>query len=386
MSSDPKSMLNNRHRIFCAALFAFCLFLGVGRSAQELPIRLSDQEFWKLVTDFSERGGSFLSDNFVSNERSFQHALTELARDRESAGAYLGVGPEQNFTYIVALKPRIAFIFDIRRQNMIQHLMYKALFELSADRAEFLSRLFSRAKPDNLDPGADISELFRAFAEVSPETDLFHANLRAIKDSLVDDHGFTLTVDDETSLEYVFSAFFIGGPNLAYSRTFPPGIMPSFQELMTEVDENGTHRSFMATEDTYQSMRQFELNNLLVPLVGDFAGPTAIRSVGDYLKERGTWVTAFYVSNVEQYLFRDPEAWKNFYSSVATLPLRPGSVFIRALIKTRNGQFSPLPVVRPGYSHLEVALSPITELVEAFNSDLVHEYPDILVNQVIPAQ
>jgi hypothetical protein len=379
-------MLNNRHRIFCAGLLAFCLFLGVGRSAQELPIRLSDQEFWKLVTDFSERGGSFLSDNFVSNERSFQRTLTELARDREAAGAYLGVGPEQNFTYIVALKPRIAFIFDIRRQNMIQHLMYKALFELSADRAEFISRLFSRAKPDNLDPGADISDLFRAFADVSPETDLFHANLQAIKDRLVNDHGFTLTVDDETSLEYVFSAFFIGGPNLAYSRTFPPGVMPSFQELMTEVDESGTHRSFMATEDTYQSMRQFELNNLLVPLVGDFAGPTAIRSVGEYLKERGTWVTAFYVSNVEQYLFRDSEAWKNFYSSVSTLPLRPGSVFIRALIKTRAGQFSPLPVVRPGYSHLEVALSPITDLVEALNSDLVHEYPDILLNQVIPAQ
>src|SRR5438477_826864 len=156
-------MLNNRHRIFCAGLLAFFLFLGVGQSAQELPIRLSDQEFWKLVTDFSEKGGYFLSDNFVSNERLFQHALTELKRDREGAGAYLGVGPEQNFTYIVALKPRVAFIFDIRRQNMIQHLMYKALFDLSADRAEFLSRLFSRARPDNLNTNANVTEMFAAF-------------------------------------------------------------------------------------------------------------------------------------------------------------------------------------------------------------------------------
>jgi hypothetical protein len=378
--------MNNRHRIFCAGLLAFFLFVGVGRSAQELPNRLSDQEFWKLVTDFSEQGGSFLSDNFVSNERSFQRALNEWQRDREAAGAYLGVGPEQNFTYIVALKPRIAFIFDIRRQNMIQHLMYKALFELSADRAEFLSRLFSRARPDNLNPGANINELFMTFAEVSPEPELFHANLREIKDRLINDHGFALTMDDEISLEYVFSAFFIGGPHLAYSRTFPPGIMPSFEELMTEVDESGEHRSFLATEDTYESMRRFEMNNLLVPLVGDFAGPTAIRSVGDYLRERGIWVTAFYVSNVEQYLFRDLEAWKNFYSNVATLPLQQDSVFIRALIKTRNGLFSPLPIVRPGYSHLEISLSPISDLVEAFNSDLIHEYPDILLNQVIPAQ
>src|SRR3954463_10775153 len=122
-------MLNIRHRIFCAGVLAFFLFLGVGRSAQELPIHLTDQEFWKLVTDFSEEDGYFLSDNFVSNERTFQHILSSLKRDRQSNGAYLGVGPDQNFTYIVALKPRIAFIFDIRRQNLVQHLMYKALFE-----------------------------------------------------------------------------------------------------------------------------------------------------------------------------------------------------------------------------------------------------------------
>jgi len=379
-------MLNNRHRIFCAGLLAFFLFIGVGRSAQELPFRLTDQEFWKLVTDVSEPGGYFLSDNFVSNERSFQHTLTELKRDREAAGAYLGVGPEQNFTYIVALKPRIAFIFDIRRQNMIQHLMYKALFELSADRAEFLSRLFSRARPDNLNASGDIMGLFAAFADVSPEPELFRENLRAIKDVLIKDHGFTLTMEDESSLEYVLSAFFIGGPKLAYSRTFPPGVMPSFEELMTEADERGEHRSFLATEDTYGTMRQFEMNNLLVPVVGDFGGPKAIRTVGDYLKEHGTWVTAFYVSNVEQYLFRDQEAWKNFYSNVGTLPLRPGSVFIRALIKTRGGQYSPMPVVRPGFSYLEIALSPISDLITAFNSDMVHDYSDILLNQVIPGQ
>jgi len=379
-------MLNNRHRIFCAGLLAFFLFLGVGRSAQELPLQLNDQEFWKLVTDVSEPGGYFLSDNFVSNERSFQHSLTDLKRDREAAGAYLGVGPEQNFTYIVALKPRIAFIFDIRRQNMIQHLMYKALFELSADRAEFISRLFSRARPDNLNASGDIMGLFAAFSDVSAEPELFRANLRAIKDVLIKDHGFTLTMEDESSLEYVLSAFFIGGPNLAYSRTFPPGVMPSFQELMTEADEQGEHRSFLATEDTYQTMRQFEMNNLLVPVVGDFGGPKAIRAVGDYLKEHGTWVTAFYVSNVEQYLFRDQDAWKNFYSNVGTLPLRPGSVFIRALIKTRGGQYSPLPVVRPGFSYLEIALSPISDLINAFNSDMVHDYSDILLNQVIPGQ
>src|SRR5580692_6052757 len=98
------------------------LTAGVARSAEELPARLSDETFWKMVTDYSEPGGSFLSDNLVSNELAFQDVLPELTGDRKPGGVYLGVGPEQNFTYIAALKPKIAFIFDIRRQNLIEHL------------------------------------------------------------------------------------------------------------------------------------------------------------------------------------------------------------------------------------------------------------------------
>ena len=380
--------MNTRYRVVGAAFLAFCIFfVGVGRSAQELPARLSDEAFWKLVTDFSEPGGYFLSDNFVSNERLFQRVLTDLKQDRPPGGAYLGVGPEQNFTYVVALRPSIAFVFDIRRQNMIEHLMYKALFEISSDRAEFLSRLFSRARPATLGVDATVAELFKAFEDTSADTELFRENLRAIKDHLIADHGFKLTAEDEMSLEYVFSAFFISGPNLAYSRTSPPGVMPSYEELMTEVDEVGRPQSFLATEAHFGMMREFEAGNLLIPVVGDFAGPTAIRSVGAYLKEHSTPVTAFYVSNVEQYLFRsEDQSWRRFYGNVSTLPLRPGSMFIRALIRTRTGQYSPQPVVRAGYSYLEISLSPIADLVDAFNSNMVQGYPDILLNQTVPNQ
>src|SRR5262245_46518080 len=105
------------------------------RAAAELPSQLSDEEFWSLVNDLSESGGYFRSDDFVSNETTFQFVLPELKNIIKSGGVYMGVGPDQNFTYIVNLQPKIAFILDIRRQNMLQHLMYKALIELSADRA-----------------------------------------------------------------------------------------------------------------------------------------------------------------------------------------------------------------------------------------------------------
>ena len=34
---------------------------------QSLPTKLDDTTFWRLVTDYSEQGGFFRSDNFVSN-------------------------------------------------------------------------------------------------------------------------------------------------------------------------------------------------------------------------------------------------------------------------------------------------------------------------------
>src|SRR5262252_1391238 len=126
------------------------LALVSSKAADTLPARYSDVEFWRIVTDFSEPGGAFAYENFVSNEVSYQDILPEVTRIVKPGRAYLGVAPEQNFTYIAAVRPKVAFILDIRRQNMLELLMYKALFEMSADRVEFISRLFSRPKPGGL--------------------------------------------------------------------------------------------------------------------------------------------------------------------------------------------------------------------------------------------
>src|SRR5919197_197973 len=154
-----------------AAIAALCFAYAAPARTQSLPGRLSDDEFWRLIGDLSEAGGYFRSDNFVSNESTFQYVIPEIQKSRVSDGVSLGVGPDQNFTYIVALKPRIAFIPDIRRQNMLQHLMYKALIELSADRADFLSRLFARQRPENIGPESTPEELFKAFSNVPAELD-----------------------------------------------------------------------------------------------------------------------------------------------------------------------------------------------------------------------
>src|SRR5262245_39696353 len=132
-------------------------------AAESLSSRITDQEYWRLISDFSEPNGFFRSDNLLSNELWFQYVIPDLTRTAKSGRVYLGVGPEQNFTYIAALKPKMVFIFDIRRGNLDLQLMYKALFELSANRAEFVSRLFSRPRPDGLGPTSAVQRIFAAY-------------------------------------------------------------------------------------------------------------------------------------------------------------------------------------------------------------------------------
>jgi len=366
-------------------ILAFALVLSVmpGRAVESLPAQLSDKEFWALLTNSSEPDGNFHSDNFVSNERSFQHVLAELGPGRQPGSAYIGVGPEQNFTYVLAVKPKIAFIVDIRRQNLIEHLMYKALFELSSDRAAFLSRLLQRKRPAGLGPESTVEDLFGAFGRSETDAQIFHDNLQAIRKHLMQDHGFPLSAEDELNLERVVRAFTTGGVNLTYdgavlargTRT-QTGVMPTFEELMMETDKQGKHRSFLATEENFRAIRELQRKNLIVPVVGNFAGPRALRSVGQYLREHGATVTAFYTSNVEQYLFLGGIA-PQFYENVATLPVDNNSVFIRGVIRSSTGELSSSPAL-PLSSRYETLLFPIRDLVTAFKNGSIRTYDDMV--------
>jgi hypothetical protein len=375
-------MLTIRRRIVLAAAAALFAFLGPLSltssplvATDRLPPQLSDEAFWNMVTEFSETGGYFRSDNFVSNETTFQYVIKNLKKTTPG-GVYLGVGPDQNFTYIVAMQPKLAIIFDIRRQNTMQHLMYKALIEMSSDRADFLSKLFSRTRPANLGKSSTAEELFTAYDGIAPNRQLFVQTFQAIKNQLEEHHKFKLTADDEATIQYVFSSFYAGGPDLTYNGV-TGGFgrrMPSYAEMMQMTDEEGINRSYLGTEENFRILQDFQKKNLIVPVVGDFAGSRAIRAVAVYLKQHDAFVSAFYVSNVEQYLFQQGDDWSKFYRNVETLPLDATSSFIRSVF---NGQ--ALTYQPSGFGLRSVSLlSSILELLKGFNEGEVRTYYDVV--------
>jgi hypothetical protein len=312
------------------AVVVWALAPGVIAARQSLPEKLTDQEFWRLSEEFSEPNGSFRSDNLVSNELAFPSLIPSIIARVKPGGVYMGVGPEQNFHYITAIRPRMAFITDVRRGNLHLQLMYKALFELSADRAEFVSRLLTKKRPVNLGPQSTAADLMNAYWDLTTSDDAaYKANLQAIDDQLVKRHGLPLSKDDLDGIEYVFHSFYWYGPAITYSSSAngTTGGRTTWADLMMSNDGRG-NGSFLATEESFAFLKAFETRNLLVPVVGNFAGPKALRAVGGYVREHGAIVSAYYLSNVEQYLTQDG-IWNNFCANVATLPLDASSTFIR---------------------------------------------------------
>jgi hypothetical protein len=318
-------------------LLASTVVLGAGPTpVQGLPDRLTAQEYWRLTVALSEPSAAFISDNLVSNEMSFAQVVPQLVAATRPGGVYLGVGPEQNFTFIAAMKARMAFILDIRRDNLLLHLLYKALFALSPDRASFVGRLFTRHRADGRGPTESVVELMDDIARTAPGSDEeFRRNLRDVESTLAGRYRFPLSADDRRGIERLYESFHRFGPEITYATpSGRPFGRATYRNLMKQVDGRGTPLGYLATEESYRYVRDLHARHLIVPVVGNFAGATALRSIGGYVKASGAVVAAFYLSNVEEYLGLEPTVprngdWNVFCANVAALPRDDRSVFVR---------------------------------------------------------
>jgi len=356
-------------------------FLPTGKApTRELPSQLTDAEFWAMVETFSEPNGFFRSDNLLSNEAGLQSTIHTLTKRIDPGGIYVGVGPEQNFTYILNFEPRLSFIVDIRRLNMLEHLLYKALFELSTDRADFLARLFSRQRPRSLPENTRIDAIFDALEALPPDKTLFERNLANVLYHLSETHQFRLSQEDEEQIRYIHNAFFRAGPDLSYTfnDSYYQGTlgMPTYRELMQDTDDNDppANVGFLGSEERFRRLQDVQRKNLIVPLVGDFAGPKTLKRVGRYLREHNAVLTAFYTSNVEMYLFQEGRDWQRFYDNVRAMPTDATSTFIRFPIGRRRF-FDPDQGL--GAQHAQM-WSSIEDVLAAVQTGRVNSYAGVI--------
>ena len=326
-----------RHGRYCTLGLTTVAALAVlacapGRGATQAPRALTDSAFAALVTRLSEPSGYFDTDNLISNEDSFLHPVSTLRKIGTTGGVYVGVGPDQNFSYIATIRPRAAFIVDIRRDNMLEHLLFKAIFAQSQNRVEYLALLFGRAAPaDTAGWGARPVDSLLYYMDAARPDSAAAARARARVTAEVRRSRVPLSATDLATIARFHSTFIAAGPGLRFN-TFgraPQPYYPDYRRLAGERDRNGRQASFLAAESDFQFVKGLEDRNLVIPVVGNFAGTTALAGVASWMRSHGETLSALYTSNVEQYLFRDG-GFDLFAKSVENLPRDVRSAIIRS--------------------------------------------------------
>jgi hypothetical protein len=351
------------------------LALGLALATAALPSAEPQpaDSFAGRIAALSEPGGYFDTDNLISNERSYLHVVPALLQARTTDGAYIGVGPDQNFSYIAHVRPAMAIVIDIRRDNLLLHLLFKALFELSATRIEYLSNLTGRAPPPR---PADwsratiddiVAHVDRAPLLPPPDRKSLQARIAAT----VARTAVPLTPADAATIGRFHSRFVEGGLSLRFNSAGrpPQADYPTYRDLLLEVDRTGARRSFLAADAEYLFVRKLQAGDLVIPVVGDLAGPKALAGIGKFLAARRLRVAAFYASNVEFYLFRQG-TFDRFAANVARLPLADSGVIIRSA-------FSGAAPAERGYNSASVT-QPLRAFVDGVASGRIRGYGSLL--------
>jgi hypothetical protein len=289
--------------------------------------------FASQIAALSERAGYFDTDNLISNERSYLQVVPDLRRAAFRGGAYVGVGPDQNFSYIAAVKPSVAFIIDVRRDNMLLHLLFKGLFQLSQTRVEYLALLLGRPVPPALDKWRDasIDRLAGYVDGTAPEARTGEV-ARARAAEVIGRFGVPLSREDLQTIDRFHRRFIEAGLDLRFQSTGrpPQTHYPTYRELLNGKDPEGSASNYLATENAFQFIKRLHSRDLIIPVVGNLSGPSALSSIGAAVAERREVLSVFYASNVEFYLFGEG-TFREFITNLRRLPYNHQSVIVRSV-------------------------------------------------------
>ena len=330
-------------RTFAAA----ALLLGAPLAAWGQRGTDSIADLGALVSRLSDAGGYFDTDNLISNERGYQQVLGIMDRLGVRGGAYIGVGPDQNYTYIARVRPSIAFVVDIRRDNMLEHLLFKALFARAANRAEYLALWTGRPVPA---PGVRVAERpingIVAWVDSTVATPASMAHARGVVREELLKGGIALSAQDLATIARFHDEFIRDGLSLQFTSAgrAPREYYPTLRQLILEHDASGMQRGYFASEDDFQFIKGMHRRNLIVPVTGDLSGAHALPAIGRYVGERGERVSVLYASNVEDYLIRDGR-FGAYAAIVRALPRDTNAVIVRSYFGGGYG----IPEATPEY-------------------------------------
>ena len=347
--------------------------------------RASDtSSFAALIARLSEPNGYFDSDNIITNEISYLHVASQLEKAGTRGGVYIGVGPDQNYSYIAMIRPQIAFMLDIRRDNLLEHLLFKSIFAMSRNRLEYLCLLLGKPVPADIErwTGRPMSEIM-AYLERTASDSVTAAATKRASNARITRFGVSLDARDREMIDRYRTQFVTEGLDTRYSSLGRNNrsTYPSFGRLITERDRAGRQRGYLADENAFQVVREMQVNDRIVPVIGNVAGDKAVRAIGQYANERRLRVSAFYISNVEQYLMNRDGGFQEYARNVKALPRDSTSVIIRSYFG-RMGMQHPLYVPSSGSLSTSV-VEPIDAFARAHSAGELVNYQQLVFSRYL---
>ena len=264
-------------------------------------------------------------------------------------------------------------IVDIRRDNLLQQLLFKALFDLSADRLEYLALLTGRPLPAARDAGQPIEGIVE-YLDATPMRPARFADAHRRVVERVRGYGVPIEPNEWHTLRRFHAAFAEQGLGLRF-ETFgraPQPHYPNLRQLILERDREGRQASYLATDSAFQFVRSLQARNLVIPAVGDLAGSRALPAIARFFRERGQPVSAYYISNVDYYVAEEGKI-DAFLANVKRLPMDDRSVIIRSVFRG--------PVSAPAGSPWRSAqlVQSMETLVREHEAGRVRSYHDLVL-------
>src|SRR5206468_11383221 len=122
----------------------------------------------------------------------------------------------------------------------------------------------------------------------------YDRNHHEIDDVLIQRHKLPLSKEDLDGIAYAYHAFYWYGPGITWSSTTTvAGKRITYADLMTQADASGSALSFLSSEATFSAVKDLQRRNMVIPVVGNFAGPKSLRAIGEYVRQHQAIVSVF---------------------------------------------------------------------------------------------
>lgn len=276
--------------------------------------------------------------NLVSNELGFQNVIPYFQQNIEVHGIYIGVGPDQNFTYISSTRPAFAFIIDIRKENQLLHYLFKACFELASSSQEYLSLLFSKPLVNRL---SSLRDIVYNFSKIEGDRNIFDKNWILLS-QIIQKYREGVSKIEMEKIHSIYNNYFEYHLMLRTrddAESWQGWPYPTYKDYLLTTDPFGHCWNFLNDESSFLWLKNMQIKNRIVPIIGDLTGKKALKAIADFAVQRGKKISTVYVSNSEKYIFNN-HLFNQYMINITHLPIAERSLLIRA-VANRPEQLHP---------------------------------------------